>query len=110
LSALTVGNPGCVFLFDDYTTRRGFAVDRLLNREVMPRLGEGGKLTVLDTLSKDRPSAGGEVEHLMALLTMDRAAPAATLFSLGEMRTFRWRRNLHETLVRLYHCVRPQLT
>ena len=101
MASLRVANPGCSFLFDDYTERRGYGVKRLIDEEVAPKL-PGEAIEVLDTLSKDRTVYGEEVKHKMLLLRGEyiRPMPLGQLYSLSAARRFQWKYWLYARIYR----------
>lgn len=91
LASLRVANPGCSFLFDDYTARRGYGVKRLIDEEVAPKLSREA-VEVIDTLSRDRTRHGEEVDHRMLLLRGEYVGPAplGQFYSGSAARWFQW--------------------
>ncbi len=67
ITALMVANPGCTFVFDDYTERRGYGVKRLVDQEIVPKVPLEA-VEVIDILSHDKTMYGEDVPHKMALL------------------------------------------
>lgn len=66
-AALAVAAPGCAFLLDDYTARRGYGVRRFVDGEVRPRVPHPA-VEIVDGLSRDRTVYGEDVAHELALL------------------------------------------
>jgi hypothetical protein len=67
ITILKVAAPHCTIVFDDYTTRKKYGIERLVNREIVPRTS-GAAVEILDTLAIDQTAYGETVGHGMVLV------------------------------------------
>lgn len=99
ITALRIANPGCTFLFDDYTERKGYGVKRLLDQETLPRISPDA-IEVIDILSRDQTVFGEDVAHKMALLHGEylSTSPINQFYSPCKIRSFEWCYGLVSTI------------
>ena len=93
MAALEVAAPGCSFLFDDYTERRRYGVQRLIDEDVIPKLPLEA-VEIIDILTRDKTEYGEDVEHKMALL-LGEDTNAVTLGRFYSRSTVRWFKRMY---------------
>ena len=80
IAALKVANPGAVFVFDDYGSRRVYGIKRLIDEEILPK-SPPGSVEIIDTLAeRARPKSEDLIEHKMVLVDTHEISNIQTHF------------------------------
>lgn len=81
ISAVQHSAMNCIYIFDDYTTRKNYGVNRLLDTELSPKLPQDS-IEALDMLAPDLTEYGETVPHMIALLNPEgRDIPLREVYS-----------------------------
>ena len=80
LGALAIADPGCTFVFDDYTERPGYGVREVVDRDIRRTL-PAKAVVVVDALTWDVLADGRRAHHQMAVIRGEcLPAPAPAVF------------------------------